>query len=76
MINAAELRDLAEMSARIGRDAALVQGPGGNTSIKDVVYGPFQESEVSAMVFQPAPRSMNLRGSAVSTKSSGQASSR
>lgn len=35
MISPNELRDLAEMSARIGRDAALVQGPGGNTSLKD-----------------------------------------
>lgn len=35
MISDSQLRDLAEMSERIGSDASLVQGPGGNTSIKD-----------------------------------------
>ena len=35
VISDSQLRDLAEASARIGRDPLLIQGPGGNTSIKD-----------------------------------------
>jgi rhamnose utilization protein RhaD (predicted bifunctional aldolase and dehydrogenase) len=36
MITGRQLQDLAEVSAEIGRNPLLVQGPGGNTSIKDV----------------------------------------
>lgn len=35
MITAHALHELAEVSARIGGEPALVQGPGGNSSIKD-----------------------------------------
>ncbi len=34
MVSSDELIELSAMSARIGADSALVQGPGGNTSIK------------------------------------------
>lgn len=35
MMQPAELRQLKEVSARVGRDMTLVQGAGGNTSIKE-----------------------------------------
>jgi rhamnose utilization protein RhaD (predicted bifunctional aldolase and dehydrogenase) len=35
VISDSQLRELAAASARIGRDPLLIQGPGGNTSIKD-----------------------------------------
>jgi len=35
MLQPAELKHLKEVSARVGRDMTLVQGAGGNTSVKD-----------------------------------------